>query len=180
MSSRTARSPLSPAQRGRGAGGEGAAAAGGILPSWSKSSWSGMGGACSRRNSSTWSEGQPPPGVFGGGGRVLRARRGRAPRTGESQACLPAVVWADGSRDRASGGLGGLLQCASETIQCTASFPQKISHGPLPRFHPLPFPTARAGSCLVGRRAMQSADMRRIVGAEETARENSVDSADSA
>ena len=38
---------------------------------------------------------------------------------------FPAVVRPDGFQDRASGGPGGLLRCAPETIPRTASFPRK-------------------------------------------------------
>jgi hypothetical protein len=56
---------------------------------------------------------------------------------------------------------------------------QKNSHGPLPHSISFPFPKTHAGSCLVDRRAMPPLTWAPERGAEETARENSVDSVDS-
>jgi hypothetical protein len=73
----------------------------------------GMGGAVGRqsalRSARSFPHPQPPPGVFGGGGRVVLARRGRAVRAG---ACRSAIEFspfsrAAGERGRGRGGVSG-------------------------------------------------------------------------
>jgi hypothetical protein len=67
---------------------------------------------------------------------------------------LPASEPAEGSRDRASGGPIDEIHRAPEMIRRPASSPKKILMAPCRASTPLPFPTAHAGSCLVGRSAM--------------------------
>jgi hypothetical protein len=61
----------------------------------------------------------------------------------------PAVEQVDGFQDRASGGANGLLPRVAETIDRSASLPQKTRMAPLPHstFHPVPeSPRDRASS----------------------------------
>jgi hypothetical protein len=66
----------------------------------------------------------------------------------------PGSFPGESSTDRAAGVAFQQLQHAAGSNGCVF---EKSADGPPPRFHPLPFPAARAGSCLVGRDAVPSA-----------------------
>jgi hypothetical protein len=69
------------------------------------------------------------------------------------------VERADGSRDRASGDPGGWFSCVAEIIRRSASLPNTKNADVHPAaFHPRPFPTAHARSCLARLRAFRWAD----------------------